>query len=473
MRSRRRRAIGYLNMLCICIYCLLSMAVASLGRKIEISQSIMLIPAGTGQMLRSYRILIIEDDPEHAELIRMGFRRHDEFFLDFASTGEEGLEMIAGTSYDLISVDLVLPGIGGLDVLVRIRKLDPDIPVVMVSGHGTTEMAVVAFENRATKYVVKSLESFKSLPYVFENLIQEARFKGNERVMQEQIERSERIHRNVVENALAGIYILQDGIFKLVNPKLGEIFGCVAESLISMPFWHLVKPDDMECVSRLEREGLAPAPVYEAKVLRKDGTKRWIEFRVVPIEYEGRRAILGNLLDITHRKELEIEIMRTNRELTAIDGIMEICSHPSGDMDKDLADALAQVITAMEGAEVGGVFLLESGGIVLRALVGKVEELMDFIEGKESHLLLSLAKAHKSGETSKRIWISAPILCAGQAEGTVVIACEGANSTVALSFLERASSRIGHLLKTGGRKGPVSQSSEGILPKAQTSPAQD
>ena len=83
-------------------------------------------------MAGPYRILIIEDDPEHAELIRMGFRRHDEFFLDFATTGEEGLEMIASTAYDLISVDLVLPGIGGLDVLVKIRKLDPDIP----SRHG-------------------------------------------------------------------------------------------------------------------------------------------------------------------------------------------------------------------------------------------------------------------------------------------------------------------------------------------------
>jgi len=159
-----------------------------------------------------------------------GFRRHDEFFLDFASTGEQGLEMIAGDDYDLISVDLVLPGIGA-GLLVRIASL---IQIFRGHGfrHGTTEMAVVAFENRATKYVVKSLESFKSLPYVFENLIQEARFKISERAMQEQIERSERIHRNIVENALAGIYILQDGAFKLVNPKLCEIFGCSAESLI-------------------------------------------------------------------------------------------------------------------------------------------------------------------------------------------------------------------------------------------------
>ncbi|HUS77004.1 MAG TPA: PAS domain S-box protein, partial [Methanothrix sp.] len=401
-------------------------------------------------MAGPFRILIIEDDPEHAELIRMGFRRHDEFFLDFAASGEEGLEVINTTTYDLISVDLVLPGIGGLDVLVRIRKLDPDIPVVMVSGHGTTEMAVVAFENRATKYVVKSLESFKSLPYVFENLIQEARFRANERAMRGQIERSERIHRNVVENALAGIYILQEGVFRLVNPKLGEIFGCSAENLLGLPFWQLVRPDDMQCVSRLERDWLSNIPVYESKVQRKDGTCRWIEFRTVPIEYEGKRAILGNLLDITARKELEIQIMQANRELAAIDGIMETCLPSSEDLDKRLADALSNIITGIEGAEVGSVFLLEESGLVLRALHGPVEELIEFIKEMDSGSLLSVARIHKCEEGCTRSWMSAPIINAGEARGAVVVACNDANCTCCLNFLEKAAGRIGHLLDVCG-----------------------
>jgi PAS domain S-box-containing protein len=274
-------------------------------------------------MVEPYRILIVEDDPAHAELIRRGFKRHDEFFLDFAATGEEGLDMIENGSYDLISIDLVLPGIGGLDVLVRVRKFDQDIPVVMVSGHGTTEMAVVAFENRATKYVVKSIESFKSLPYIFENLIQEARFKANERAMMAQIERSERIHRNIVENALAGIYILQDGAFKLVNPKLGEIFGCPHETLVGVPFWKLIQPDDLVCVNKIERDSGpgSSAPAYESKICRRDGQTRWVEFRTVPIEYEGKRAVLGNIIDITARKEQELELQKANRKLLAVNSI--------------------------------------------------------------------------------------------------------------------------------------------------------
>ena len=395
-------------------------------------------------MPEPFRILIIEDDPEHAELIKMGFRRHDEFFLNFAASGEDGLEMISSKAYDLISIDLVLPGMGGLDVLVRIRKLDPDIPVVMVSGHGTTEMAVVAFENRATKYVVKSLESFKSLPYVFENLIQEARFKSNERAMRSQIERSERIHRSIVENALAGIYILQDGAFRLVNPKLGEIFGTSAESLLGLPFWQMIKPDDMACVSRLESDPLSDIPVYESKVQRKDGTSRWIEFRTVPIEYEGKRAILGNVLDITARKDKEIDMMNESRELSALEGLTEICL--SGmDLDGRLGGVLCQMVSGTSGAEVGGIFLQEEEGLELRALHGSVEELIRFIRGVETVRLLSQPLVHPT-QIAGRNWISAPIVGQGETKGLAVLALHQEADRASLKFLEKAASRLGRLL---------------------------
>ena len=151
----------------------------------------------------------------------------------------------------------------------------------------------------------------------------------------------------------------------------------------------------MQCVSRLQRDLQSDIPVYESKVQRKDGTCRWIEFRTVPIEYDGKRAILGNLLDITARKELEIGIMQANRELAAIDGIMQTSLPSSEDMDKKLADALAHLIAGMGGAEVGGVFLREESGLVLRALHGSVEELIEFIKGMEAGILLGQPRVQK------------------------------------------------------------------------------
>ena len=286
--------------------------------------------------------------------------------------------------------------------------------------------------------------------------------------MRGQIERSERIHRNIVENALAGIYILQDGAFRLVNPTLGEIFGCSAESLLGLPFWQLVKPDDMQCVSRLERYWQSNVPVYESKVQRKDGTCCWIEFRTVPIEHEGKRAILGNLLDITARKELEIGIMQANRELAALDGIMQTSS--SEDMDKKLADALVHLIAGLGGAEVGGVFLREESGLVLRALHGSVEELIEFIKGMNSSLLLGQPRIQKCPAGSQHSWMSAPIICDGHARGAVVVACADASSTQGPNFLEKAAGRIGHLLDVCGAN-KMMHPSEVLLAQIKTSPA--
>jgi len=412
-------------------------------------------------MVEPYRILIVEDDPEHAELIRMAFRKHDEFFLDFAGTGEDGLEMAANGSYSLISVDLVLPGIGGLDVLTRIRKFDQDIPVVMVSGHGTTEMAVVAFENRATKYVVKSMESFKSLPYIFENLIQETRFKAQERAMRERIERSERIHRNVVENALAGIYILQDGVFKLVNPKLADIFGSPPDKLLGTSFWQLVQPDDMQYVDKLER-GASPSPAYESRIQRKDGTTRWIEFRTIPIEYDGKRAILGNLLDITQRKEQEIELLRSNREHAATSSILTRMLDPSREVEKDLEMILADVVSGI-GGEVGGIFLQEDGSLVLKSLFGAVEDLITFLETAGPDKLLADPKLHPAENDEGYMWLSAPIVTDGKTRGVLVAASlpdgEGARS---LAFVEKAVPFIVRMLHGSSLRRSVIRSHEEV-----------
>ncbi len=197
-------------------------------------------------MTKPYRILIIEDDPDDVELILLGFQKHDEFFVDVATTGEEGLEKISDSSYDLVSVDFALPGISGLDVLEEIRKTDQDVPVVMVTGRGTEELQVVAFEKYATSYVMKSVDSFRSLPHIFEALISEAKFRSEERRMKRDMERSEAVSRYILENSPTGIYVLQNGCFKMVNSKFGEIFGCEKEDLIGEYFWSLADPESFE-----------------------------------------------------------------------------------------------------------------------------------------------------------------------------------------------------------------------------------
>jgi len=215
----------------------------------------------------------------------------------------------------------------------------------------------------------------------------------------------------------------------------------------------------------------APSPIYESKILRKDGTYRWIEFRTVSIEYEGRRAILGNLLDITPRKELEIEITRSNKELAAINSIMDMALQLEGDPEKGLSEALA-CVTGVQSAQAGGIFLREKGGLVLKALEGSVEKLMDFIEDTGSSVLLGLPKAHKverEEDGLECIWSSAPISFRGNAEGAIVVASHDADTARTLSFLEKAACKIGLLLEAGRSHREVGQPSVELMPKISTS----
>jgi len=145
---------------------------------------------------------------------------------------------------------------------------------------------------------------------------------------------------------------------------------------------------------------------------------------------------------------MEIEMSRAVRELSAMNGIMEICQTPS-DLDGMLAEALNHIISGIEDVELGGVFLKEEGGLVLRALHGSVGDMMDFVKGMPTAELLSRAGVLKSlcEGTEAAIWISAPIICNSLPQGVVILRCRGAAEGEAIAFLEKAALRTGRLLE--------------------------
>ncbi|RLA92719.1 MAG: hypothetical protein DRG25_05830, partial [Deltaproteobacteria bacterium] len=112
-----------------------------------------------------------------------------------------------------------------------------------------------------------------------------------------------------------GIYIVQDSKFKLVSPKFQKITGYSEDKLIGMNPLSLVFPEDREmvrenAVKMLKRERLSP---YEFRVIAGSGETRWIMETVTSIQYQGRRAALGNFMDITELKQMR-EALREREE---------------------------------------------------------------------------------------------------------------------------------------------------------------
>ncbi len=100
------------------------------------------------------RILVVEDDRmvRHALVEWLGIAGHD---VTEAEDAEAALAEIRRAEPELVLSDIRMPGLSGLDLLERIRALDPDLPVILVTGHGDVPMAVSAMQRGAHDFVSK------------------------------------------------------------------------------------------------------------------------------------------------------------------------------------------------------------------------------------------------------------------------------------------------------------------------------
>ncbi len=119
--------------------------------------------------------------------------------------------------------------------------------------------------------------------------------------------------RGLVEQSLVGIYVIQDGRFQYVNPKLAEIIGYTPDEVLAFEsVLDVVVEEDHPIVKeniRKRLEGESKTVRYSFRAMRKDGEQVELEVHGAATEYLGRPAIIGTLLDITDRKRAEAQIV--------------------------------------------------------------------------------------------------------------------------------------------------------------------
>src|SRR5262249_59291704 len=82
-----------------------------------------------------------------------------DFHVLTASNGKEAVARVTREPIDVVTLDLNMPGIGGVGVLERVKQIDPDIEVMIVTGKGTIESAVQGLRLRAFDYLAKPFDS--------------------------------------------------------------------------------------------------------------------------------------------------------------------------------------------------------------------------------------------------------------------------------------------------------------------------
>ncbi len=140
---------------------------------------------------------------------------------------------------------------------------------------------------------------------------EEAKQWRERRALEDKIHESEERYRLLSESALTGVYLIQDNLFRYVNPALASIFGYQVEELINrLGPLDLTAAEDRPLVTeniRKRVEGEAHDIRYSFRGQRKDGSLIEVEVHGARVEYNGKSAVIGTLLDITERKRAEKE----------------------------------------------------------------------------------------------------------------------------------------------------------------------
>ena len=121
----------------------------------------------------SYSVLIVEDEPVLARNMHTYLERHG-IGCQLAASGEEGLELLEAERPDVVLLDHNLPGKTGLAVLRLMREREPNLPVVMATGHGSEQVAVDAMRAGAFDYLIKPV-SLHQLKQVLDRAVQQQR----------------------------------------------------------------------------------------------------------------------------------------------------------------------------------------------------------------------------------------------------------------------------------------------------------
>ncbi|WP_306640264.1 sigma-54-dependent transcriptional regulator [Sanyastnella coralliicola] len=103
------------------------------------------------------QILIIDDEASIRSSLRE-ILEYEDYKVEEAENGKEGIQKIQDGKFDLIFCDIKMPGMDGIETLERIRLMEVETPVVMISGHGTVETAVEALKKGAWDFIEKPLD---------------------------------------------------------------------------------------------------------------------------------------------------------------------------------------------------------------------------------------------------------------------------------------------------------------------------
>ncbi len=112
-------------------------------------------------------VLLVDDEEQFLDVFSKRLQGRG-LKVDIAVSGDEAIKRVKDKQFDTIVLDLVMPGIDGIETLKRLRKENPDLQIIILTGHGTVEKGVEAMKEGAVDFLEKPVDLKKLLEKIGE-----------------------------------------------------------------------------------------------------------------------------------------------------------------------------------------------------------------------------------------------------------------------------------------------------------------
>lgn len=218
------------------------------------------------------RLLIVDDQTRMTGSLQV-LLQQEGYEVAAANSGKDALAQLDARRFDVVLLDLVMPGITGFQIMEHLRARELDTTIIVLSGEATFDSALRALRHGAYDFLRKPVPPEQIL-HCLDRALTQRTMTAENRQMEERLRNSERLHRYMVNSSPDIIYILdQKGRFTFVNDQVQRLLGYSPDELVGQHYSVLVHPEDAQ-VSRYafneRRTGMRATRNHELRLRRKD-----------------------------------------------------------------------------------------------------------------------------------------------------------------------------------------------------------
>jgi two-component system, cell cycle sensor histidine kinase and response regulator CckA len=246
------------------------------------------------------RLLIVDDEPMVLDVLRR-LLVEPEREVEVASGPEEALEIAGRLTIDVALVDKNLLGASGLELSRKLKTIQPELEVILITGYASLETAVEAIQIGAFDYLTKPIDDYASLSLKVQSAIEKSRLRRNERALIERLKEAEVRYRSLVEAAPDAVVVHDpQGRIRDVNTAAAKLYGIPADELCKM------RVDD-----------LGPRAQGRQKHRKKSGEEFFADVSSTVLVLDGEELRILSVRDAT-------DLVRTERERALLEDRLRV-----------------------------------------------------------------------------------------------------------------------------------------------------